>query len=135
MVKVDFAFICKNLTHHEGNINAEAIGLQGLSSRGVPTQHPGLWAIISMKFTAAEVRPMRIGIHVLDLDGNEAGPSGERPFDPPPPLPGSFYRYQRIEVNMGNTIFPRFGEYNVVWRLDGVDLHSMLLRVIPTTSP
>ena len=136
MVEVNFGFLCTNLKKKQnGGFSAEDIGIRGIVSRAIPTRRRTLTAFIQMKFTASEIGPKKLGLHILDLDGNDVIEFKDVPWEPAPPPPGEFYSFDSVEFEIGHVAFPRFGEYTIIFQVDGVDLHRMLFRVSPTPEP
>jgi len=130
MVELDFGFICANIKYQEnGMYSAEDIGLRGVVSSSVPVRRPGLVVVIRMKTTAADVGPKRLGFTIIDLDGNDVIEFGDQEWTPEPPPPGEFYRYDGVDFNLNDVSFPEFGEYTMIFRVDGVDLHRMIFNV------
>ena len=82
-----------------------------------------------MKFTSGEITPKSLGFEILDLDGNNVIEFENVTFRPSPPLPGEFYSFQGVDFDLDQVVFPRFGEYTMIFRVDGVDMHRMLFRV------
>ena len=133
MVEVNFGFLCTNLRVSEsGAYSAEGIGIQGGPSRKVPAHHPGLAAAIEMKFTAAEAGPKTLGFHITDLDGEDVVEFEDAFIEIEPPLPGDFYNVHRVHFDLSHVDFPKFGEYTMIFRVDGVDVHQMSYRLRQT---
>lgn len=133
MVEVNFGFLCTNLSQTDnGGFVAEGIGLRGASSQNVPSRHPGLASVIQMKFTAAESGPKTLAFHVIDLDGNDIVEFEDVIIDAGPPLPGDFYSFDGVQFDLSHVRFPQFGEYTMIFRVDGVDVHRMSYRLRQT---
>ena len=137
MVVVNFGFLCTNKTQQpEGGFSADHIGIRGMVSPTVPCRHPSLTAHVEMKFVAAEIAPKILSLHILDLDGNDVIEFEDVSWTPAPPLPGEFYSLDGVEFPLGQVEFPKFGEYTIVFGLDGVDMEEWLFRVeSPKASP
>ena len=130
MVEVNFGFLCLNPRQDEhGHYTVEGIGLRGGPSRKVPAHHPGLAGIIELKFTAAETGLKKLGFHIMDLDGNAVVEFEDVELMVEPPIRGESYSFYPVEFPLSEVQFPEFGEYTMIFRVDGVDKHRMSYRL------
>ena len=128
-MNVNFGFLCDNLVNVNNKITAEGIGFDTIMASSTPARHAQFFAVISMQFSTDELDPKHIGLRIVDADGAEIT-TLDRQFDLIPPGPGYTYRTHRVEVKIENTIFPSFGDYAVIWLLEGSEIHRSTLKVM-----
>ena len=137
VASVNFAFLCSNLSVNGTLMNAENIGVSHFRAPRVPVRPPGLAAVISLKYPSGEAGTHNVEIRFADIDGREIHePMGQNVAFMEAP-PGEFYGFHRMDVNLGDLVFPSFGEYSIVWFLDDVEMHRMGFTIADqaTTSP
>ena len=107
------------------------IGIDSIYAQHVPAQHPQLFAVLAIKFTANETRRDRsFEMHLQDADGQEVIPPITRAIHVNAPAEGMTYRTQRIVNGMYGITFSKFGDYQVSWIMDSREVHTVHFRVI-----
>ena len=130
MVDVNFGFLCTNLIEGDhGDYAAHGIGLRGTTHTTIPARNPDLACVVQMKFTSAKAGPKTLGFHIMDLDGMDIVEFEDASIEAGPPLPGDFYSFDSVTFDLGRVPFPRFGEYTMIFRVDGIDVHRMSYRI------
>jgi hypothetical protein len=114
---------------------AIGIGFDTIYAVKVPATHPLFYSVISIKFSATEAGPKRVGMHLIDEDGNSIVPPLDTTINVNPPPPGFLYRNQRIALAMHGVTFPRYGDYIVSWLVDGQEIKTVPLKVAQPPAP
>jgi hypothetical protein len=131
-VRVNFGFLCDHFAHKDGKPTAVGIGLDAFYASGMPVRHPGFDAVISMRFSQEETGPRSVGLGVTDKEGVLIAPARYEDIHVDPE-PGQSYQNKTLKITVADTEFPTFGDYQVVWLLDGQEVHNLPLKVIPET--
>jgi len=134
-LEVNFAFLCDYADQSGGKISAIGAGFDTIYAGNVPARHPLFFSVISIKFSTTEVGPKRVGMHLIDEDGNNIVPPLDTTINVGPPAPGFLYRNQQIALAMHGVTFPRYGDYAVSWLVGGQEIKTVPLRVAPPPAP
>ncbi len=132
-MQVNFGFLCDRFSHKDGKPSAEGVGLDAFYAGGMPVRHPGFDAVINMRFGSEETGEKTVELGVTDRDGSLIAPAR---YEVIHVEVSSGQIYQNITLNMTvtETEFLSFGDYQVVWLLDGLEIHSFPFKVLPENS-
>ena len=133
-LNTNFGFLCDYADNSGGKLNAIGIGFDTIYARTEPISHHQLFAVLSINFSSAEVGTKRVGLHIIDADGKDISPPMDQPINVPAPQPGYLFRTQRIVLGLRSLNFPAFGDYSVIWLIDGTEVHHMTVKVAPPPS-
>jgi len=128
-MEVNFAFLCDYADQSGGKMTAIGIGFDTIYAAKMPAAHPLFFSVISMKFSTTEVGQKRIGMRLIDQDGQNVIPPMDTTVNVLPPPSGFLYRTQRIALALQGVTFQKYGDYSISWLLDGQELKSVNLKV------
>ncbi len=134
-MEVNFAFLCDYADQSGSKMSAIGIGFDTIYAANIPAKHPLFFSVISIKFSATEAGPKRIGMHLIDEDGNNIVPPLDTTINVGSPHPGFLYRNQQIALAMHGVTFPRYGDYTVSWLVGGQEIKAIHLKVVPPLAP
>ena len=129
-MEVNFAFLCDYADQSGAKMTAIGIGFDTIYSAKVPAMHPLFFSVISIKFSTTEVGQKRIGMRLIDDDGQNAVPPMDTTINVAPPPPGFLYRTQRIALALQGVTFKKYGDYSVCWLLEGQEIKTVNLKVV-----
>jgi hypothetical protein len=133
-VEVIYAFLCDYADNTGGKLDAIGVGIDTIYAPAIPTRHPLMYAVIALRFSMLEVGEKRLDVHIIDADGNDVVPPLKTTLNVQPPPPGYIYRVQRIALGLFGTEFPRYGDYQVSWLVDGQEAKTVPLKVVTPPS-
>jgi hypothetical protein len=128
-MEVNFAFLCDYADQSSPKMSAIGIGFDTIYAVKVPAVHPVFFAVISLKFSTTEVGQKRIGMRLIDEDGQNIIPPMDMTINVPPAPPGSLYRSQRIALAMQGVKFEKYGDYTISWLVEGQEVKTVDLKV------
>ena len=131
-MRVNFGFLCDRFTHQDGKPSADGIGLDACYASGMPVRHPGFDAAISMRFGPEEAGEKTLGLGVTDRDGSLIAPARYEVIHVDV-SPGQMYQNKTLKITVVETEFLSFGDYQVVWLLEGLEVHNLPFKVLPET--
>lgn len=131
-MRVNFGFLCDHFSHKDGKPTAVGVGLDAFYASRMPVRHPDFDAVISLRFSQEESGAKSVGLGVTDREGALIVPARYEDIEVRP-HPGQFYQNKTLKITPTDTDFPSFGDYLVVWLLDGREIHNLPLKVIPET--
>ncbi|MBI4298527.1 MAG: hypothetical protein HY666_02050 [Chloroflexi bacterium] len=132
---VNFAFLC-DYADNSAKLTAVGVGFDTLYAPKVPTRHGLFYAVISIRFSITEFGSHKVGLHLIDVDGNPQIPPLEATISVTQPPTGYLYRNQLIALALYGVGFARYGDYSVRWTVDGREVTSLPLKVVePPKSP
>ena len=134
-MEVSFAFLCDYADQSGGKMTAVGIGFDTIYAVNVPATHPLFFPVIGIKFSSTEIGQKRIGMRLIDEDGNNIIPPIDTTLNVAQPPPGFLFRTQRIVLAMHGVIFPKYGDYMVSWLVDGQEIKTVQLKVAPPPAP
>jgi hypothetical protein len=134
-VDVSFAFLCDYADQSGNKLTAIGIGFDTIYAAKVPAAHPLFFPVIGLKFSITEIGQKRIGIHLIDEDGNNIVPPLDTTINILPPPPGFLYRTQRIVLAMHGVVFPKYGDYSISWLVEGQEVKFVQLKIAPPPAP
>ncbi|MBQ10164.1 MAG: hypothetical protein CMJ45_01275 [Planctomyces sp.] len=132
-MRVNFGFLCDHFAHKDGKPTAVGIGLDAFFASGTPVRHPGFDAVISLRFSQEEAGGKSVGLGVTDREGVLIAPARYEDIHIEP-VPGQLYQNKTVKISISDTEFPSFGDYLVIWLLDGLEVHNLPLKVMQETS-
>ena len=136
MADVNFGFICHGSeVSDRGFLKANGIGFDTVITAKIPVQFPTFYALLSVRFGPGETGTHEISIRLIDSDGDDIANPIDETFTVPPPPSTHFYRNHRITTPVENLVFPKYGEYVVIWLLDGHEVHRANITVFDPTGP
>lgn len=133
-MEVNFAFLCDYADQSGGKTSALGIGFDTIYAASVPASHPLFFAVISIRFNSVEIGAKRIGVSVIDADGQNIVSPIDATFELEPPPAGFTYRNQGLALSFYGVQFPRYGDYSVSWLVDSLEVKHVSLRVAPPPS-
>ena len=136
-MEVTFAFLCDYADTTGPKLTAVGVGLDTIHAAGVPAKHHLMYAVAGFTFTRAETQSghKQIGIYMVDADGVPVMPSIKLDVSMEAPQSGYGYRTQRVALALQGLTFAKYGDYSVSWLLDGVEVKTLPLRVVPSGPP
>ncbi|MBA7676899.1 hypothetical protein ES703_85144 [subsurface metagenome] len=134
-MEVNFAFLCDYADQSGGKMSAIGLGFDTIYAVNVPVRHSLFFSVISIKFSATEAGPKRVGMHLIDEDGNNIVPPLDTTINVSSPAPGFLYRNQQIALAMHGITFPRYGDYTVSWLVGGQEIKVVPLKVAQPPAP
>ena len=132
-MEVNYGFLCDYADNSGGKLTAVGIGFDTIYARTTPATHRQFFAVISLQFSSVEVGPKDVGLRVVDADGTVIVQLDNTVQVQPPP-PGYLYRTQRVAMGLGNVKFESYGDYSVIWLLQGNEIHRASLKIAPPPS-
>lgn len=134
-MEINFAFLCDYADQSGGKMSAIGIGFDTIYTRSVPATHPLFFSVISIKFSTTEVGVKRLGMRLIDADGQGIVLPINATINVTAPPTGLLYKTQTIALAMHGVNFPRFGDYAISWLVDGQEVKSIPLKVAKPPSP
>ena len=136
-MEVTFAFLCDYADTTGPKLTAVGVGLDTIHAAEVPAKHHLMYAVAGFTFTRAETQSGRkqIGIHMVDADGVPVMPSIKLDVSMEAPQSGYSYRTQRVALALQGLTFAKYGDYSVSWLLDGMEVKTLPLKVVPSGHP
>jgi hypothetical protein len=134
-LEVNFAFLCDYADQSGGKMSAIGLGFDTIYAANVPVRHSLFFSVISIKFSATEAGPKRVGMYLIDEDGNNVVPPLDTTINVSSPAPGFLYRNQQIALAMHGVTFPRYGDYTVSWLVGGQEIKVVSLKVAQPPAP
>ncbi len=136
-MEVTFAFLCDYADTTGPKLTAVGVGLDTIHAAEVPAKHHLMYAVAGFTFTRAETQSGRkqIGIHIVDADGVPVMPSIKLDVSMEAPQSGYSYRTQRVALALQGLTFAKYGDYSVSWLLDGMEVKTLPLKVVPSGQP
>lgn len=116
-------------------MTAVGIGFDTIYAAKVPATHPIFFSVISIRFSSTEVGEKRVGMCLIDEDGNDVIPPLEATINVNPPPKGFLYRSQRIALAIQGVTFTKYGDYSIRWLVDRREVESISLKVAPPPTP
>lgn len=127
-MEVDYAFLC-DYADNSGKLTAVGIGIDTIFSQTLPARHPLFYAVIALRFSPVEVGQKRVGVRVIDADGNPVVPDIDTNINVEPPPPRYTYHVKRIAHALYGVGFARYGDYSVRWLVNGQEVKSLPLKL------
>ena len=133
-MEVTFAFLCDYADTTGPKLTAVGVGIDTIRAREVPAQHYLLYAVAAFRFTIAETRSgtRKLAVHLVDADGEAVMPPLNVDIPMEPPQAGYGYRTHRVALALQGLTFRRYGDYSVSWLVDGVEVKTLPLKVVPS---
>ena len=129
-MRVNFGFLCDRFSREDGKPSAEGVGLDAIYASGMPVRHPGFDAVINMRFGSAETGEKTVGLGVTDQNGSPIAPARYEVMQVEV-SPGQIYQNKTLKITVAETEFLSFGDYQVVWLLEGLEIHNLPFKVLP----
>ncbi len=134
-MNVEYAFLC-DYADSSNKLTAVGIGIDTIYAKTVPVAHQQLFAVLGLKFTVNETRRTRaFEMRVQDADARDIIPPITADRDIPSPAKGLTYRTYRTVNGLYGLRFEKFGDYQISWLIDGVEVCSLPFRVAPMPHP
>ena len=131
-MKPDFAFIC-DYAEVTGKINALGIGFDTIYASKVPCIHPSFFLVVQLRANVVEAGEKNLEVHLIDEDGKDIIPTARGKFSIQKPASGT-ESIGRIAMQFGNVEFPRYCLYSMHVVVEGHEMISVPLKVIPPPS-
>ncbi len=126
---VEFAFIC-DYAEVTGKINALGIGFDTIFAASVPARHPYFFLVFQLRANIVEAGEKNIVLSLIDEDGKNVVPQITGKFVVQKPKEGTESK-ARVALQFGNVEFPKYGSYSIHAVIDGHDMISIPLQVLP----
>lgn len=127
---VDFAFLADSAQEGGGKLHALGIGIDTLVAPEVPVTRAALAAVVQVRYSVAEVGTKTLAIRVVDADGGNVIPPIDSQVNLIEPQ-GTPVATARVIVALNGLTFARYGDYAIHIALDGHDIASLRLAVVP----
>ena len=124
-----FAFLCDYADQSSGKLTAVGIGIDTIYAMAVPASHPFIYGVLGMRFNIVEVGPKRLGVRIIDADGNNIVPALDVSANVDNPPPGYTNRNLRVAIGLRDLLFPRFGDYAVSFLVEGQEVARVPVKV------
>ena len=135
-MEVSFTFLCDYADNSGGKLTAVGIGFDTIYATSMPATHRTLFAVICLQFSSVETGTKQIGLRVVDADGHNVIPAIDQELIVQPPANGFTYRNQRIVFGLGDIRFNAFGDYAIVFLVNGQEVSRTPVRLAePPQSP
>jgi len=135
-LEVTFTFLCDYADNSGGKLTAVGIGIDTIYAASVPVTHRSFYAVIALRFTSVETGTKQIALRLVDADGHDIVSGIDQALNVPDPTPGYTYRTQRIVIGLGNVRFEKFGDYAVVFLVNGQEASRTPLKLsLPPQNP
>ena len=127
---IDFAFLADTAQESGGKLHALGIGIDTLVAAEIPVSQAALAAVVQVRYPVAETGTKTLAIRVVDADGgNVIEPiDSQVSFPAPQGVPAGT---MRVIIALNSLTFPRYGDYAIQIALDGHDVASLRLAVVP----
>ncbi len=130
-MNVEYAFLC-DYAEAGNKLTAVGIGIDSIYAEALPASHSQLFAVLALKFTPNETQRARaFEMHLQDADANDLIPPITGSLEIPAPAKGMAYRTSRIVNGLYGLPFQKYGDYQVSWLIDGIEVHAIHFRVTP----
>lgn len=134
-MRVRFAFLCDYAEQSiGGKIIAMGIGFNNLFVPDLSAPVKPFCLVMNLEAKSSEAGVKKIKIHLMDADGKEIVPPVMGDIQLQPPAVG-LRTGAGLVVNYNNLIFPAYGDYNFSVVLDGHEIVSLPLSVMPPPTP
>jgi hypothetical protein len=100
-------------------------------SEAVPAHWPLMHLVIRLEATAGEGRKHKVGIRIVDEDGNLAGPMIDAEGEFGPPFQVGAPSSATMILGIGGATFQKHGTYCFEILVDGHNVDSIPLHVLP----
>ncbi len=128
-MNVEYAFIC-DYAESSNKLTAVGIGIDTIYAKTVPVVHQQLFAVLGLNFTINETRRTKVfEMRVQDADAHDVIPPVTANRDIPAPGKGLTYRTYRSVNGLYGLRFQNFGDYQISWIIDGVEVCTRHFRV------
>ena len=104
--------------------------MDAFCASNMPVRHPGFDAVKSMRFGPEETGEKTVGLGVTDRDGTLITPARYEVINVEV-SPGQTYQNKTLKITVAETEFLSFGDYQVVWLLEGLEVHNLPFKVLP----
>jgi hypothetical protein len=128
-LEVNFAFLCDYADQSGGKLTAIGIGFDTIFAAKIPAVHPLFFSVISLRFSSTEVGQKKIGMRLIDEDGQNVIPPLDATINLPPPPPGVLHRSHRMALALQNVTFKKYGSYAISWLVEGQEVKAVDLKV------
>ena len=134
-MNVEYAFLC-DYAESSNKLTAVGIGIDTIYAKTVPVVHQQLFAVLGLKFTINETRRTKVfEMRVQDADASDVIPPITANRDIPAPAKGLTYRTYRTVNGLYGLRFQKFGDYQINWVIDGVEVCTRHFRVAEMPQP
>ncbi|MSQ05915.1 MAG: hypothetical protein EXR54_03025 [Dehalococcoidia bacterium] len=128
-METTFAFLCDYANQTAGKLTAFGIGIDTIYARQVPATHPFMYGVLGLRFSIVEVGPKKIGVRIIDADGNNVVPPLDTGTNVDNPPPGYNYRNVRIALGLHGLVFAHYGDYSVSFLVEGQEAARIPFKV------
>ncbi len=113
----------------EGKLNILG-GFSVLWAPRFPTRHPKMTLVLKLEGTAGENPGHKLGIRVVDADGQMVAPPVDGAFEMQRPFMRGDPTHAQIIIEIVDAVFPRGGTYSFEILIDGHHKESLPLHVL-----
>ncbi|MBX7110587.1 MAG: hypothetical protein K1X87_01925 [Dehalococcoidia bacterium] len=133
-MNLDFAFLCDSAQEGGGKVHALGIGFDTINAAQVPVTYPLLTIVVQLRYSIAEAGDKSISIRLIDADGRDiVTPVAQTvPFPAPE---GARSNAARLIVAFGGVNFATYGDYAAHVTLNGSEVASLPIVVLPASAP
>ena len=130
-MNLEYAFFCEDLQMHPDEVFSATRVRHTLAADGFPYEAPELFVAVGIRFSLWETFELKtIDMHMTDSDGRDIiAPLSLRGVEIVPPDDGRLFRIVLFARDLGGTVFTRPGDYQLSWLVNGIEAHSLPLRV------
>jgi hypothetical protein len=134
-MNVEYAFLC-DYAEAGSKLAALGIGIDSIYAESIPVVHPQIFAVLALKFTINETnRTKTVEMRIQDADAKDIAPPVVQNIQIQPPAQGMTYRTFRVVSGLYGLRFKEFGDYQISWLLDGVEVHAVHFRLVHRPEP
>lgn len=130
-MNLEYAFFCEDVSSDSGNTVTVTRIFTALESAAFPYTAPELVAALCIRFSMAETYESKaIELHLFDSDGLAVmRPVRREAVQIPQPVEGRLYRSHLFVHHLRQGRFPKPDDYQLSWLVNGIEAHSLPLRV------
>ncbi|MEZ4554779.1 MAG: hypothetical protein AB7L91_08145 [Dehalococcoidia bacterium] len=133
-MNLDYAFLCDSAQEGGGKVHALGIGFDTIAAAGAPVTHPLLTVVLQLRYSVAEAGDKALSVRLIDADGRNV----VNPVDHTVPFPspeGARTNTARLIVAFAGVQFAAFGDYAVHVTVNGGEIASLPLSLVPAAPP
>ena len=132
-MNLEYAFFCDDLQADAGNTVTVTRIFTGLEASSFPYLYPRFFAVLCLRFSITETYESKtIEMHLLDPDGQPViAPRRREDVRIDSPQPGRLSSTMLFGHDIRGVQFPTPGDYQLSWLVNGIEAHSLPLRVSP----
>jgi hypothetical protein len=126
-MEVDFAFLCDHAEAGQ-KLHAMGIGIDTLYVADLPGVHPGIFAVIQLRFRSTEIGAKSLAVHIREPDGQDVARIDAK-IEVREPPGGAADIVSRLVIGIKPLPLPKYGPYSVRWVVHETEMKDIPFRV------